>query len=279
MIGQPEFDPEEIAGPIIVRFCNHHWETVEEFVKDRGVNPLVRCLAECVEESSRDDKYATQDVHEAVSRSNTQVRHKYWDTMGPDREVESKLVLWTLDAVSDTINENIPRLRYELLEQLEGAEHETVRCAESEEADLLAYVRDDTNRYLFAFKLVGVSTNDADVLDTGFDISIEVELSSRITPFQSFARQMNATPLLAIHWADDPRFFVHDLRRESERITIQEPTYGGLLWEDTQFTPLPIIADLPEVVTEDRWETAVDRRRKKESAKSEMVAKLYQRLR
>lgn len=279
MIGRPEFDPEKTEGLIIVYFCNDHWSTVEEFVKDRGVNPLVRCLAEHVEAPHSEGERAKTKLHETLARSNTKVQRKHWDTLGPDREVESKLALWTLDAVSDTVNENIRRLQYRLLEQLEGIEHATARCAESEEADLLANVGTADKRYLFAFKVIGVSLSDREVLDVGHETSLSVELSSRVTPFQSFAHQMGAAPLLAFQWADDPRFFVHDLRRESERITIQEPVSGSFLWEDIQFTPLPTIVDLPEAITENRWDTAVERRRKAEMSKPEVVERVYQRFR
>lgn len=279
MIGEPEFDPEETNGPITVYFCNDHWSTVEEFVKDRGVNPLVRCFTKHVEEPYSDGEHGKKDLHETLARSSTSVRQKHWDTLGPTREVEAKLVLWTLDAVSDTVNENTQRLTYRLLEQLEGMEHATARCAESERADLLTNVRSDGKLHRFAFKVIGVSPSDHAVLDVGYETSLSVELSSQVTAFHSFARRMNAVPLLAFQWADDPRFFVHDLRRESERIIIQEPVIGGLLREDIQFTPLPTIADLPEAVTEDRWETAVDRRRAAEAAKHDVVEKVFQRLR
>lgn len=280
MIGQPDFDAEEVIGPVTVHFCKDHWETVEEFVKDRGVNPLLRCLAEYVEEPAQNEEYEKKNLREKVAQSNAEVRQKYWDTLTRDREVESKLVLWTLDAVSDTVNENVRRLRYDLLEQMEGRDgNTTVRCSPSEDADLLANVRTGGKRYLFAFKVVGVSPSNREVLDVGYETSISVKLSSRITPFQSSAQKMDAVPLLAIKWADDPRFFVHDLRRESETITIQEPVSGGLLMEDIQFTPLPTIRDLPEAITEDRWEKAIERRRKEEAAKHDLVEKFFQRLR
>jgi len=88
---------------------------------------------------------------------------------------------------------------------------------------------------------------------------------------------MDAVPLLAIKWADDPRFFVHDLRRESESITIQEPVTGGFLMDDIQFTPLPTISDLPEAVTEDRWEKVVKQRRRAEIARHNVIEKMIRR--
>jgi len=149
MIGQPEFDAEETEGRVTAYFCSDHWETVEEFVKERGVNPLVRCLAECVEAPTRGEKYEKKKLHETLARSNSEVRQKYRDTLTRSKEVESKLVLWTLDAVSSTVNENTRRLKYELLEQLEERKHSaTVRCNDSENIDLLASTRTDGKQYL-----------------------------------------------------------------------------------------------------------------------------------
>lgn len=274
MIAEPEFDPESVEGSVIAHFCQQHWETVTELVEDRGVNPLVRCFAENIEQG-QGGTLAERNLNETISRANAEtrgVRH----TLGRQRSVESKLVLWTLDATSSTDNENLRRLEQRLVEQLAGQGHHVFRCAESEEGDLIARIRGDSGSYLFAFKIIGVSPADREVFEMGYETTLQVDLSARINPFHSFARRMGAIPLLAIQWADDPRFFFHDLQREAESITIQEPVMGGFFFEDIQFTPLPTAYDLPEAVTEDRWEAAVKRRRSAEASRYDLQEKLFQ---
>lgn len=276
MHGEPEFDSEQVEGPVIAHFCQHDWDDVTALV-DRGVNPLVRCFAENIDEG-RGDQLAEKNINEVVSRANANTRGVR-DTLGRSKDVEAMLVLWALDATSPTDNENLQRLENQLVEQLAGQGHHVSRCAQSEEGDLLANIRTDSGAYLFAFKVIGVSPVDREVLEVGHETTLKVDLSSRINPFHSFARRMGAVPLIAIKWADDPRFFFHDLRRESESISIQEPVVGRFLFEDIQFTPLPTAYDLPEAVTDDRWEAAVKRRRRVEASRHDLQEKFFEFLR
>ena len=280
MIGEPDFETNDVDGPIIAHFCNPHWETCESLVRNYSVNPLLRCSAKYIEEGYADGEFAEKNLIELVSNANTNERTLLFDTRGFDRGVKSKLVLWTLDAVSDAVNTNERRLRYQLFEQLEGQGLAVTRCAESEEADLLANANDGRSNLLFAFKIVGVSPSRNEVMDVGTERRFSLEITDRVDDFRFLANRMGAVPILVFKWADDPRFFIHDLRRDEDSVTIQQPVDGKYgVFEDIQFTPLPTIADLPEVITQDRWEEAVRWRRAQEGAKYDKVREFVARFR